>query len=32
MPMEQQLLDRITLEDRTALLEIRRLLSEAQQA
>jgi len=32
MPMEQQLLNRITLEDRKALLEIRRLLSEAQQA
>lgn len=30
--MEQQLLDRITLEDRKALSEVRRLLSEAQQA
>ncbi|WP_150430735.1 hypothetical protein [Dechloromonas sp. CZR5] len=32
MPMEQQLLDRITLEDRKALLEVCGLLSKVEQA
>ena len=32
MPLEKQLLDRINLEDRMALIDVRHLLNKAQQA